>query len=127
MLANQADVKAFLRRVSRPGALESAASGRDFSLLDGVVPADAAAEPTLASASTKALSDQPLTRQEQFFLEAIIIPGERPAIDIIGGDYKVRHSAWLHFNEAPIKQRVVRAIASSGRVELPGHPSLPYG
>jgi DNA/RNA endonuclease G (NUC1) len=126
MLANQADVKAFLRRVSRPGALESA-SGRDFSLLDGVLPSRAASEPALASAAEKALSDQPLTHQEQFVLEAIIIPGERPAVDIISGDYKVTHSAWLHFNEAPIKQRVVRAIASSGRVELPGHPTLPYG
>lgn len=127
MLANQADVKAFLRRVARQGALESAASGRDFSRLDGVLPSVAASDPTLASAAAKALSDQPLSYQEQFVLEAIIIPGERPAIDIISGDYKVTHSAWLHFNDAPIKQRVVKAIASSGRVELPGHPTLPYG
>lgn len=127
MSANQVDVKAFLRRVSRPGALESAASGQNFSLLDGVLPSDTASGPFLASAAAKTFSDQPLTPTEQFFLEAIIIPGERPAIDIIGGDYQVRHSAWLHYNGVPIKQHVVRAISSTGRVELPDHPKLPFG
>jgi hypothetical protein len=75
MSANQADVKAFLRRVPRPGALEAAASGRDFSLLDRVRPSDTAPGPVLASAAAKALSEQPLTASEQFFLEAIIGPG----------------------------------------------------
>ena len=127
MAANQADVKAFLRQVSRPEALESAASGRDFSLLEGAALSDTTSGSVLASAVSKTIADEPLTPPEQFVLEAIIIPGERPAIDIVGGDYKVRHSAWLHYNETPIKPHVVSAIASTGRVELPGHPKLPFG
>ena len=127
MSANQADVKAFLRRVSRPGALESAASGRDVSLLEGGGPSDVAVAPILASAAAKVFSDQPLTPPEQFVLEAIIIPGERPAIDIAGGNYQVRHPAWLHYDDPPIKPRVLAAISSTGRVELPDHPRLPYG
>jgi DNA/RNA endonuclease G (NUC1)/C-terminal processing protease CtpA/Prc len=127
MSPNQADVKAFLRRVSRPEALEAAAAGQDFSRFDGVRASDTTPRPLLASATAKIFSDQPLTPAEQFVLEAIIIPGERPAIDIIGGDYQVRHSAWLHYNGAPIKPRIVAAIGATGRVELPGHPRLPFG
>jgi DNA/RNA endonuclease G (NUC1) len=127
MPADQADVKAFLRRVSRPGVLESAAAGGDLSLLEGVDAPGIATEPMLTSAVEKTFSDQPLTRDEQFFLEAIIIPGERPAVDIVGGDYQVTQPAWVHYNRSPIKQRVVGAISSTGRVELPDHPRLPFG
>ncbi len=127
MSTNQADVKAFLRRVSRPEVLEAAAFGRDVSGLEGAAAVDDASRPHLASATAKVFSEEPLTPPEQFVLEAIIIPGERPAIDIVGSDYKVRHSSWLHFNDSPIKPRILAAIASTGRVELPGHPRLPYG
>ena len=126
MSTNQADVKAFLRQVSRPDALEAAAS-QDLSRLDGAADSDSASRRLVASATAKLFSEQPLTPDEQFVLEAIIIPGERPAVDIVGGDYQVRHSAWLHYNDAPIKPRIVGAIAATGRVELPGHPKLPFG
>jgi endonuclease G len=124
MPADQADVKAFLRRVSRPGVLES---GGDPSLLEGVEAPGLATEPMLTSAAAKTLSDQDLTPDEQFFLEAIIIPGERPVLDIVGGDYQVTQPAWLHYNRSPIKQHIARAVSSTGRVELPGHPRLPFG
>lgn len=127
MSATQAEVKTFLRRVTRRGALESAASGQNFTLLDGVPSSGTGSGPIAASAVSKVLADQPLTPAEQFFLEAIIIPGERPAIDIVRGNYLVRHSAWLHYNDPPIKPRILGAISSTGRVELPGHPSLPFG
>src|SRR5260221_4432272 len=65
---------------------------------------------------------------EVFALEAIIIPDKRPAIDIINGDYTVSHKDWLHFNnDVPIKTNIRKAIPSIGRVELPQHPTLPYG
>jgi hypothetical protein len=64
---------------------------------------------------------------ERFALEAIIIPDKRPAIDIIDSDYIVTHSLWLHLNNAPAKGRLRQAILSIGRIELPDHPTLPYG
>ncbi|BCH32675.1 hypothetical protein MesoLjLc_46050 [Mesorhizobium sp. L-8-10] len=69
----------------------------------------------------------PLEPDERFHLEAIIIPEKRPAIDIIEGDYQVRHPDWLHFNNEPVRSRLRAAIAGIGRIELPNHPTLPYG
>jgi endonuclease G, mitochondrial len=126
MPANQNDVKAFLRRITRPEALEAAAAAGDFSGLEGTSPA-AAFGPLAATTATKVVTDEPLSGEEQFYLEAIIIPGERPAIEVSGADYEVREASWMHFNNAPIKQMIRRAIASTGRIEIPDLPSLPYG
>ncbi|MDT0353609.1 DNA/RNA non-specific endonuclease [Pseudonocardia charpentierae] len=127
MPANQADVKDFLRRISRPDALEAAAAGESYSVEEGVDLSVSPVGRTVASAVAKTVADQPLLPIEQFFLEAIVIPGERPAIDVIGGDYHVVHSAWLHFNQDPIRQQVLRAISATGRVDLVGRPGLPFG
>jgi endonuclease G, mitochondrial len=126
MPADQNDVKAFLRRIANPGALEAAAAAGNFAGLEGVSPADAF-DPLATTTATKIVTDEPLSGEEQFYLEAIIIPGERPAIDVSGGDYHVPQASWTHFNDAPIKEMIRRAIASTGRIEIPGHPSLPYG
>ncbi len=126
MPANQNDVKAFVRRITSPEALEAAAAAGDFSGLEGASPG-AAFDPLAATTATKIVTNQPLSGEEQFYLEAIIIPGERPAIEVSGGDYEVRQASWMHFNNAPIKETIRRAIASTGRIEIPGHPSLPYG
>jgi endonuclease G len=127
MPADQADVKDFLRRVSRPDALEAAAAGHSYSVEEGIDLSSSPMGRTMARAVAKTASDQPLLPDEQFVLEAIVIPGERPAIDIIGGDYQVVHSAWLHFNQDAIKQHVLRAISATGRVDLVGRPDLPFG
>jgi DNA/RNA endonuclease G (NUC1) len=68
-----------------------------------------------------------LSPDEQFALEAIIIPDKRPAIDVVDGDYHVAHPLWTHFeSDAGIHQRLRQVIPSIGRVELPGHPTIPY-
>ena len=69
----------------------------------------------------------PLNAAERFHLEAIIIPDKRPAIDIVGGDFSTRHQDWLHLNDEPIRARLRGTFASIGRIELPGHPRVPYG
>jgi endonuclease G len=60
-------------------------------------------------------------------MEAIIDELFRPAIDIQDGTYSTQHDAWLHLNKAPVKKRLERIFKSIGRVELPGHPKLPFG
>ncbi len=71
---------------------------------------------------------QDLDDHEAFLIEAIIIPDKRPAVDILDGGYTVGHRDWLHFNDnINIRNRIVAAIPAVGRIELPGHPFLPYG
>jgi endonuclease G, mitochondrial len=79
-------------------------------------------------AAQKLQRGEDLSHEEQFLTEAIIIPDKRPAVDIVEGDYRVTHKLWMHFqNDARIHERLIKAIPSIGRIELPGHPSLPYG
>lgn len=84
-------------------------------------------KPDVESAAEKLAFGDALTPPEQFALEAIIIPDKRPAIDIEDGDYAVGHRDWLHLNEAAAKKTIVPALPSIGRIELPDHPSLPFG
>ena len=68
-----------------------------------------------------------LTDHERVFAEAIIIPDRRPAVDVINGTYQVQHTDWLDLNEDGPRGRIEAAFPSIGRVELPGHPTAPYG
>lgn len=97
-------------RVAGPGGLEGA--GRRQVAQDAIRKLDAGA---------------PLSKDDQFNLEAIIIPDLRPAVRIRNGDFNVTHSSWLHLNTEISKQIIIPKLASVGRIELPGHPSLPYG
>lgn len=80
------------------------------------------------SAAQKVLSDQDLTPPEQFALEAIIIPGQRPAIDIVNGDFTVTTTQFAEFStNADLKGNIVSSLPSIGRIEVSGFPGLPYG
>ncbi len=68
-----------------------------------------------------------LAPREEFALEAIIIPDKRPAIDIVDGTYTAAHASWLHLNEPATLARLETTFPSIGRVEIPGHPTAPYG
>ncbi|MBF0307254.1 MAG: DNA/RNA non-specific endonuclease [Alphaproteobacteria bacterium] len=69
------------------------------------------------------------TAEQLSSLEAIIDEDLRPAIDIIGGSFKVTHPLWTHLSDEskPFRGRIETVIPSIGRIELPGHPELPYG
>ena len=80
------------------------------------------------SAARKSMTDEPLTPNEQFALEAIIIPDKRPAVDVVNGDFVVTHPLWTRFStDAAIHARLKDALPSIGRIELPTNPSVPYG
>lgn len=82
----------------------------------------------IEGAAKKLMTDEELTPREQFALEAIIIPDKRPAIDVINGDFVVTQPLWTKFStDAEIHTRLKNALPSIGRIELPSHPSLPYG
>jgi endonuclease G len=121
--------KRFLLQVMpQGGALEMIADTRDD--LEGVVERNPATPQEIAaakSAAEKLASDRELNEAEQFALEAITIPDKRPAVAIVDGDYRITHPLWTHFEtDAGIKQRLRQVIRSVGRIELPGHLTLPY-
>ncbi len=84
--------------------------------------------PVVAAAVEKIGNAAPLTAPEQFALEAIIIPDKRPAIDVLaGGAFNVEQPIWAHLNQGAAKASISAASRSVGRIELPNHPSIPYG
>jgi endonuclease G len=60
-------------------------------------------------------------------IEAIVLPKERPVVDIVDGTYETPPSPFQHLGDEPARTAIQTAIPSIGRVELPNHPSLPYG
>ncbi len=115
------EIRRFLKTTAPSGSLdeivESAPAG-----------AEAAAFPSERRIILEKLArGHELDEQDQFFAEAIILPDRRPAIDIVEGTYNVQHADWVGLNDDGPRQRLERAFPSIGRVELPGHPTLPYG
>lgn len=60
-------------------------------------------------------------------LEAIIEPENRPVLDIVNDRYTEVPWNWQVLGEADVRKAIEQAIPSIGRVELPNHPSVPYG
>jgi endonuclease G len=113
--------------------------------LDGIVPApsleallDEQPEAEAATPGREALrarraieklaTGRTLSDSDRFTIEAIVIPDQRPAVDIVDGDFTITHPSWLHFSSNEVIRGVLRRVVGSvGRIELPGHPRLPYG
>ena len=70
--------------------------------------------------------DGPIDAEGQFALEAIILPRLRPVVNILGGTFSQPPSPWEHLGAGLPLQRLMGAIPSIGRVEVPGHPGVPY-
>ncbi len=68
-----------------------------------------------------------LHESEMSALEAIILPQGRPVIDIENDAFQDPPSPWTHLGAGDTRTRIEAAIPSIGRIELPEHPSLPFG
>src|SRR5262249_50069782 len=65
---------------------------------------------------------------DQGALEAIINEDLRPVIDAVDGKFTSTHFLWPKLSADPaIGGRLEKTMPSIGRIELPGHPRLPYG
>ena len=62
-------------------------------------------------------------------LEAIIEPENRPVLDIVNDTFAETDIPWNWevLREADVRAAIERAAPAIGRVELPNHPSIPYG
>ncbi|MVO95502.1 trypsin-like serine peptidase [Rhizobium leguminosarum] len=119
----QVHARDFLVRVAPEGALESAAGANEW-LLSSSIPRSWQVH--AEAAATKVVEGRPLNEAELFALEAIIIPDKRPAVLIQGGDYVIDNASWEHIGSDTVRSVLKPAIEAICRVEVPGHPSLPY-
>jgi endonuclease G, mitochondrial len=71
--------------------------------------------------------DEPLSAEDSFIAEAIILPNERPVVDVVNGTYDTPPAPFKHLGKKAARAKIQAALPAIGRVELPDHPSLPYG
>jgi endonuclease G len=111
------------------GTLESMGGGGDLAeALYPKAPVPEEMRPLVERTVGKIVERQVLDADESFALEALIIPDKRPVLDVLAGNrFSTDHPLWAHLNAGPLHEAIAAAIPAVGRVELPGHPSLPYG
>jgi endonuclease G len=110
------------------GGLESV--GGEPPVLAGVdkVPWATAQEVELArDAVARIAGNENISVEHADALEAIVLPKERPVVDIVDGTYLAPGPPFEHLGDNSARGLIEVAIPSIGRIELPGHPSLPYG
>jgi endonuclease G len=88
---------------------------------------DAAIEGLTKLNATESLRADTIDQDEQFALEAIVLPKLRPVVNIVGDTFSPPPSPWEFLGTDEFKQRIDKVIPSIGRVEVPGYPSVPYG
>lgn len=120
-------LRRYLTRISPANTLESL--GDDDGALECIDKANATdREKQHAVNGLQRLKNrEDFTAEEMFSLEAIILPGKRPAVDVIGDTFTMPNKLFPHFGKGKIKKRIEAALPSIGRIELPNHPKLPYG
>lgn len=68
-----------------------------------------------------------ITEEDQFLIEAIILPDKRPVIDIKDGKFAIQHPLWVKYNvDRTVEAHIERAIRGVGRIEVPTNTQLPY-
>lgn len=60
-------------------------------------------------------------------IEAIILPQERPVVDVVGGTFDAPGPPFDDLATGQTRANVEAAIPAVGRIDLPDQPSLPYG
>ena len=67
------------------------------------------------------------TDEDDFITEAIILPNERPVVDVVNGTYATPPAPFEHLGKKAARAKIQPTLPAIGRIELPDHPSLPYG
>ena len=69
-----------------------------------------------------------LSHDQMVSVEAIINEDLRPAFDVVNDSFTADHFMWTHLStDVALRKRIESVLPSIGRIELPGHPRLPYG
>lgn len=115
---------AYAKRIApSPETIESLATDSSAPLESSAEVLDHALK--AAHAVTRGL-ESTLRPEELWALEAIVLPRNRPVVDIINGSYLRPGSPWGALDDAKFRKPIEAAIPAIGRVEAPEHPTLPY-
>lgn len=76
-------------------------------------------------AAERALNDQEMSVDEEEILEAIVLPGKRPVLDITAGEFSTPPPDWEFLNDHRLMIHSI--LPSVGRVDVPGMINIPYG
>jgi hypothetical protein len=60
---------------------------------------------------------EPLTPEDSFIAEAIILPNERPVVDVVNGTYDTPPAPFKHLGKKSARTRIQAALPAIGRVE----------
>jgi endonuclease G len=123
-----AQVTAYLKRIApaddQPTAIDAAAVRGRLEPLPWAAPGDLdRAAQVLGEIDEHQFVAPPNAR----FVEAIILPNERPVVDIVNGTFDAPTAPFAHLGEGSARAAIEGAIPSIGRIELPGQLSIPYG
>jgi endonuclease G len=81
-----------------------------------------------ATALEKLKTGRPISPEEAFGLEAIVLPDQRPVVFIHNNVFDpVPMDIWSHLNTDEVHARLEPLFPSIGRIELPATPTIPYG
>jgi endonuclease G, mitochondrial len=128
--ARRSQVRRYLDWIAPPEGIEALASGAKPELLEGVAAAHWTTDEDVehAEETVRRLErGEPLSERDSFITEAIILPNERPVVDVVNGTYATPPAPFRHLGKRAPRARLEAALPAIGRVELPDHPSLPYG
>lgn len=124
------DVARYLKQVT-PGdaaeALRTEAPGNELVVPRGPTPSVLRRPDRARDAAARVLSGKGVAAEDLFSIEAIILPGLRPVVDIQDGRYGAVADPWSSFESEPVRRVLERVLPSIGRIEVFGHPRVPYG
>lgn len=117
MIGNLGDIEAITERLEGIRGLETVEAS-----------APPAVGMAVAASGLRALtSDAPIPPEQLVGLEAIVMPMERPVVDVVSEDFQAPPPPWQHLGQGVEHDKLCGVIPSVGRIELPEHPYLPYG
>jgi endonuclease G len=128
--AKSAKAKRYLEWIAPPEGIEAIAAGPEPELLAGVAEAPWTTDEDVERAREtvgRLERNEELTPHDGDALEAIVLPNERPVVDVVDGTYAVPAAPFEHLGEAAARATLGAAIPAIGRVELPNRPTIPFG
>ncbi len=128
--ARASKAERFLEWIAPPEGIEALAAGTKPELLEGVADAHWTTDEDVERAQetvARLERGERLTAEDSFIAEAIILPNERPVVDVVNGTYATPPAPFEHLGKKAARTRIQAALPAIGRIELPDHPSLPYG
>ena len=123
-MENKADrLRSFLNQVAPGDNVESVLESNTADFTSSA----AAADPRAATALKHVVQGRELSGEDEFALEAIVLPDWRPAIDIVNGDFTIADPTWQHLDtNVRLHQAIRSTLASIGRIDPPDPPALAY-